>query len=151
MTVLIEHRLPSDVEFMALRAETDWGTPSYETAEATLAASLCGAVAIQSGQTVGIVRAVGDGGLNLYLQDVIIAKHDRSKGLGTQLIQAFVVHLGETYPPSCLIGLFAAKNQSPFYHGFGFNSRPTTGFGPGMHATLSHLTQAALAKADNAA
>jgi ribosomal protein S18 acetylase RimI-like enzyme len=151
MTLKVENRVPTAAEFIALRAETNWGAQDRQTTQTALNASLCGAVGIRDGQTIAMVRAVGDGVLNIYIQDVIVSKNARSLGVGKALLHAFVAHLGETYPSSCIIGLFAAEGQSEFYDKFGFVSRPTLGFGPGMHATLSNLTQAALAKAHDAA
>ncbi len=151
MTLSIEHRLPNVETFRALRSHTDWGVPTVHATKAALTASLCGAVAIQDGQTVAMVRAVGDGVLKVYIQDVIVAKPARSQGIGHALVQTFITHLMATYPPACMIGLFAAEGQGNFYERFGFIARPGIGFGPGMHATLSNLAQPDLAKPHNAA
>lgn len=147
----IEHRLPTVDEFISLRAETNWGIPNRGTVQAALDGSLCGAVGIQDDQTIAMVRAVGDGVLNIYIQDMIVSETARSQGVGKALLKAFIVKLGETSPLDCMIGLFAAKGQSEFYQRLSFTSRPNAEFGPSMQATLSNLTQAALAKARNAA
>ena len=93
-----------------------------------------------------MARAVGDGILNIYIQDVVVAKSYRGQGIGRKLMTALIDDLIRTAPASCMIGLFAAENQDGFYAQFGLAPRPHTGFGPGMHSALSDL-----AKSRNAA
>ena len=142
MTLKIEHRLPTPETFRKLRSGVSWGTPSVEHARAALAGSLTAVCAVQNGETIGMARAVGDGVLNIYIQDVIVSGEFQNQGIGQQLIQALIGSLNETCPADCLIGLFAADGQDGFYTQFGFTSRPQSGFGPGMHAKLSALAKA---------
>lgn len=151
MTFTLESRLPTPAEFIALRGETAWGTPSLATAEAAMGASLCGAVAIKDGQTVGVIRAVGDGVINTYIQDAIVKTHERGSGIGAALVNVLLSTLRQQCPADCTIGLFAAKGQSAFYDQFGFIARPNADFGPGMHRALTNLVNPNLAKAYGAA
>lgn len=146
MTVQIEHRLPSVSEFIALRSGVSWSVPTAVLTRQALAASLGGVIATLDGETIGMARSVGDGILNVYIQDVIVAEPCRKRGIGQKLVSALIDRMSETVPPTCLIGLFAADGQDSFYTPFGFTARPQLGFGPGMHAALS-----ALAKSSDAA
>jgi len=139
-------RMPSPSEYLALVAETGWDMPDMKMTETALAASLCGVVAIKDGKVIGMTRAVGDGVMKVYIQDMIVTKAHRNTGVGIDLMQAILEALSNTCPASCMIGLFAAEGRAGFYTQFGFTTRPSVGFGPGMHATLSDL-----AKAQNAA
>ena len=141
MTFDIEHRLPTASEFIALRAETDWGTPDRVTTQTVLNRSFSGVVAIENGKVIGMVRTIGDGCLILYIQDVIISASHRSQGIGRFLIQALLDEAANTCLPNCTIGLFAATGQAGFYEKLGFGIRNKTGYGPGMHATLSDLAK----------
>jgi len=146
MNVEIIHRLPNVSEFRSLRSGVSWGIPTAEQARDALKASLDGAIAVSGDQTIGMARLVGDGILNVYIQDVIVAQAFQSQGIGQAMISALIESLSQTCPPNCLIGLFAAEGQDAFYTRFGFKARPHSGYGPGMHAALSDL-----AKANNAA
>lgn len=142
MSIEIEHRLPSVSEFIALRGETDWGTPSRGATEIVLSRSYSGVVATETGKAVGMVRTVGDGCLILYIQDVIVASAHRSRGIGRLLIQSFLEEAAKSCLPSCTIGLFAASGQTGFYEKLGFGTRNAPTYGPGLHGTLSALAKA---------
>ena len=141
MNFEIEHRLPSVKGFISLRSGVRWGTPTAAQAQDALAASLGGVVAVCDGEIIGMARAVGDGVLNVYIQDVIVMQAYQHGGIGQSLISALVDDLSKHCPPDCLIGLFAAEGQDGFYTQFGFTARPQSGFGPGMHGTLSELAK----------
>jgi ribosomal protein S18 acetylase RimI-like enzyme len=137
----IEHRLPTAMEFANLRIQTDWGVPDVDVIETVLARSFSGVVAMEEGKAIGMARTVGDGHLILYLQDVVIAKAYRNRGIGKHLIQALLQALDADCSPDCTVGLFAAIGQTGFYEGLGFKTRGNTAYGPGMHAPLSDLAK----------
>jgi len=146
MKIETQLNLPSPELFQRFRSDVSWGSLSLDQAQAALAGSLGGIVATVNHETVAMARYVGDGVLNIYIQDVIVAKQHRNQGVGQALLTALLQHLIQTYPEDCRVGLFAAEGQDHFYKRIGFTSRPEIGFGPGMHATLSEL-----AKPSNAA
>ena len=138
-------RPPNAIEFIKLRAETDWGTPSPIKVERALSHSPWGIVAFDQDQLIGMARCVGDGVLILYLQDVIIAGTHRGRGIGRQLISTLIRHLEDHCDPDCMIGLFAAKGQSGFYKSLGFGKRDNPYYGPGMYGNFSELLTHSLA------
>jgi len=140
MNVEIELRLPTASEFLKLRGETNWGVPSATTAETLLKRSFSGAVAIEDGAVIGMVRTVGDGCLILYIQDMIISASHRSLAIGSTLIKTLLTETEKTILPSCTIGLFAATDQDGFYKKMGFSPRNPPNYGPGMQAKFSDLT-----------
>lgn len=137
--VQISANLPDLASFKRLRATTTWGVPDDAHMKLALDNSLFGAVAVRGSRTIGMVRIVGDGVLNLYIQDVIVADAFRGQGIGKSLVQTAIQWMQETIQPSASIGLMAADGQAAFYETFGFLSRPLPRFGPGMTATLSDL------------
>lgn len=141
MNIEIHKSLPTAEDFAALRSDVSWGTPTTNHAQQALRASITGVTATVDGKTIGMARAVGDGALNIYIQDVIVAQPYRKRGVGDQLVSALIDSLSKTCNPNCLIGLFAADGQDTFYTRFGFTARPQSGFGPGMHGTLSELAK----------
>ena len=144
MNIETEFRLPSAEEFQTFRSDVSWGPLTLIQAQAALDGSLGGVIAYADERAVGMARFVGDGVLNIYIQDVIVMKAYREGGVGQLLMTALIQQLKTTYPKDCMIGLFAAEGQSGFYSRFGFKARPEIGFGPGMHATLSDLAKSSL-------
>lgn len=140
MSVDILHRKPTPTEFSALRAQTEWGVPDIETAKSALEHSLMGCVALTpQGGVIGMVRVVGDGVLNIYIQDVVVDRDYRGQGVGQALLRALIFKMQAMYPSDCFVSLLAAQGQSLFYERLGFAARPTQDFGPGMSAALCDL------------
>ena len=89
---------------------------------------------------IGMARIIGDGVLNLYIQDVIIAKAYRRQKLGTLILNHLITLLHNKFPADCTIGLMAAKGQTQFYNQFGFETRPNNDVDAGMSAALRDLS-----------
>ncbi|WP_371395543.1 GNAT family N-acetyltransferase [Fretibacter rubidus] len=142
MQITFNAKLPSAQRFKALRNSAGWGDITVAQSKATLSASLGGMCAYKGETLVGMTRYIGDGVLNLYLQDVIVHADYRKQGLGKTLIKRTVRVLQENYPADCTIGLMAAKGQDAFYMQFGFNTRPSDVYGAGMIAALGNLCTA---------
>jgi predicted N-acetyltransferase YhbS len=79
-------------------------------------------------------RVVGDGGVYLYLQDVIVLERWRNNGIGTRITEALLDHVRELGGPGTFVGLMAAVGAGPFYERFGFQPRGDDR--PGMWLTL---------------
>ena len=138
-SVTFKSTLPSPDAFAALRNSVGWGQITLEQAEAALANSLCGVIADLNGKTIGMARVIGDGVLNIYIQDVIIIEGHRRKGIGQALMTELLMDLKRSYPAGCTVGLMAAKDQDAFYASFGFIPRPSDVYGAGMIAALGDL------------
>ena len=135
----IKHELPSAAAFKALRDSAGWGDISLGEAQQVLANSRHGVTAYDGNIAIGAARVIGDGVLNAYIQDVVIAPDYRRQGIGTALIQALIVDMKNSIPAECTVGLLAAKGQEGFYSSFSFITRPDTDYGAGMFAKLSDL------------
>lgn len=131
--------LPSPQDFKHLRDGAAWGDISLSQAEAALSTSLGGIYAALNGEVVAMARIVGDGILNIYLQDVVVAEPLRGQGIGKALLERLFGQLKAVYPADCTIGLMAAKNQDNFYAQFGFIRRPSDVYGAGMIAPLGDI------------
>lgn len=100
-----------------------------------LCASLASVLARDAdGTLVGMGRVVGDGGVYLYLQDVIVLDRWRNNGIGTRITEALLDHVRELGGPGTFVGLMAANGAGPFYERFGFQPRGEDR--PGMWLTL---------------
>ena len=144
--ILITTELPSPESFLSLRKDTGWGDLTLAQAKQALEQSLCGISLFDGDKTIGMARVVGDAILNLYIQDVIIARDYRGHGYGRHIMTSLIKHFKDIYPANCTIGLMAAKGQAKFYEPFGFQIRPSETTDAGMTAQLDTLMKSQLAK-----
>ena len=138
--VRIEHGLSVD-DFIALRSTTGWGVPDRAVSQAALDASLVCLTARLDGGAVGMIRAVGDGYLNAYLQDLVVHPSLRRHGVGRALIDRVCRALACTAPPYLTVGLMAARDMDPFYVDCGFRARPNADQGAGFQAALQNIVR----------
>ncbi len=132
--------MPDAKMFVKLRQQAGWGSISLHQARNALSHSLYGVTAYNQDQVVGMARAIGDGYLNIYIQDVVIAQPHRGNGLGRALIMRLISIIRQmNAPDNCTIGLMAATGQEGFYETIGFIARRPPHFGAGMTARLGDL------------
>jgi len=117
-----------------------WGDVPVVHAERAFSNSLTLFHANKEGQCVGFVRAIGDGVLNAYIQDLIVAKPYRGEGLARKLLNTILLDLRDQLPDFATIGLMSVSGLEDFYASFGFVDRREVGhFGSGMTQQLSKL------------
>ena len=137
--VIIRHELPSPAAFKTLRDMAGWGEISLGQAQQALANSLHGVTAYDGKTAIGMARIIGDGVMNAYVQDVVIAPNYRGEGVGKAVMLALISDMRQSIPADCTIGLLAAKGQEGFYASFSFITRPDTDYGAGMFAKLADI------------
>ena len=135
----IKYGLPSAEAFKALRDMAGWGDISLGEAQRALANSLHGITAYDRETAIGMARVIGDGVINAYIQDVVIAPDYRDQGVGKAIILALIADMRQSIPADCTIGLLSAKGQEGFYSSFSFITRPDKDYGAGMFAKLADL------------
>ncbi len=138
--IIITSALPDAQSFKTLRDIAGWGEVSLDQARLTIVNSVLGVCAFSDGQLIGMARIIGDGVLNAYIQDVVIAPDYRGQGIGKAVMKTLIADMRRTLPADCTIGLMAATGQEGFYQSFRFIPRPNTDYGAGMFAKLANLT-----------
>ena len=134
--VTILARKPTVNEFCRLRASCRWSVPEANYCQTALDNSLVGFVAVDTAtqSVVGMVRAVGDGMLINYIQDLIILPQWQGKGIGRRLMTAVMDELQRRALPGSDIALISAPKTEAFYATFGFaRFKPEV---PGMRRKL---------------
>ena len=81
---------------------------------------------------VGMGRVVGDLGLCFYIQDVIVVSSYQGRGLGDAIMRRLMKFISDHATENTYVGLMSAAGKEPFYHKFGFTTRPTEALGAGM-------------------
>jgi GNAT superfamily N-acetyltransferase len=126
-------RTPTPTEFKELRRNAGWPLPPDSAINDGLNKTIYGVcVQTTSGETVGMGRIVGDGGIQLFITDVIVRKDWQNHGLGSEIMKFLMEYVEQTASPATFVGLFSAPGRHKFYERFGFISRPNERLGPGM-------------------
>ena len=130
----IKHHLPTVEEYLKLRKSVGWWNTDKDLTETALNNSLFSVVATERDTVVGIGRIIGDGGLYLYIQDLIVHPDFQSKGIGTAIMKELMNYLQTHAKPGSFIGLMAAEGLGSFYTKFRFQVRDVEA--PGMYQVL---------------
>jgi len=138
MSVVILDTAPDTQTFIDFRANCGWGIIDTSLAEQAIANSLLWVSAHLDGTVIGFVRLIGDGAVNFYIQDLIVAETHRGQGIGAELMAKLLSHCSTIVPAGATIGLMAVAGKEKFYERFGFQYRPAGRFGAGMTLTYDH-------------
>lgn len=125
--VEIVRRMPTLEEHRRLFEVQGWPWYGEEVAERSLAGSRFGAVAVLDGETVGMGRVLGDGGMFHYVQDMVVVPELRGRGVGAAVLDALLEQVRSSAPGETIVGLFSTPEGIPFYRGFGFGEPELTG------------------------
>jgi ribosomal protein S18 acetylase RimI-like enzyme len=129
----VVEQIPTVDEYLRLRRQVGWSEISDEAAAEALERALVSFCLIEEGETLGIARVVGDGGVYFYVQDVIVDERYRGRGHGRALMDAVMAFIAARATPGAFIGLMAARDAARFYERYGFERRPDDR--PGMAMT----------------
>jgi GNAT superfamily N-acetyltransferase len=135
-TIEIAEVAPSPMDFAKLRAECGWGLIDTGQASTALENSLFIVSALKDQRTIGFGRIIGDGALNFYIQDIVVAADYRRFGIGRAIVTNLLKQLRGSGKAKCSVGLMAAEGIEDFYRQFGFVQRPSAIFGAGMSLDL---------------
>lgn len=139
---VISFATPDAAQFKALRDECGWGKLNLAHAQSALLSSIMTASHYDGKTLIAFGRVIGDGILNVYLQDVIVAPLYRGRGLGDAIVTKLVSRLTVTLPDTATIGLLAARGKAGFYARHGFTRRPGPHHDAGMSASAGQLLRA---------
>ena len=123
---------PAVRDYNRLRRDAGWPEMDSPTAAECLPRSAYIVTALFQDQVVGTGRVVGDGGLCFYVQDVIVLRAFQGRGIGTGIMERILSFISSQAVKDTYVGLMSAVGKEPFYHRFGFTTRPTETLGAGM-------------------
>jgi GNAT superfamily N-acetyltransferase len=133
--IVVSDGAPTPDEYAAMRADARWNAVDADAVARGLPASLASVVVRDDeGSLVAMGRIVGDGGVYLYLQDVIVRSDHRDLGIGTAVTEALLDRVRVLGAAGTFVGLMAAAGVAPFYERFGFQRRGDDR--PGMWLSL---------------
>jgi aralkylamine N-acetyltransferase len=98
--------------------ESDQTSDGNAWIDALVKGSFCFVGAFAGSEMIGMGRAVSDGVSDAYIQDVVVMKDLRGRGIGAAIIRQIVAFLRERRIG--WIGLVAEPGTQPFYRRLGF-------------------------------
>ena len=122
-------------EYQNFRKEVKWKVFGDKQAKEGLVNSTYVVCVRLDGKAVGMARFLWDRGYIAYIADVMVLPEFQGRGIGRMLLENIMSYIDENIPKDydLFISLMAAKGKNTFYEKFGFITRPTEDFGPGMH------------------
>lgn len=124
--------------FLELYSSVGWEPSCIGQVRVALLHTIATFTAYDSGQAIGMVRLIGDGGMSFYLKDFAVIPSYQSKGAGTLLLESVEKYIRESIPANWAVSLelISTKEAVLFYKKRGFEERPCDWDGPGMFKML---------------
>lgn len=133
----IFHQLPTPQEYNELRRLAEWPTYEEHVVNKALSHTLFSVVARdENGLIVGMGRILGDNGIYLHIQDVIVRPGLQGKRIGKLIMDELLDYIEKIKVKNTNVGLMCSKGREKFYAGFGFVERPSEKLGAGMSKVL---------------
>jgi GNAT superfamily N-acetyltransferase len=133
VTYTIVDRVASADEHRALSASVGWQDHIEDAVlDASLGASVRGAVALHNGTVVGMARLIGDGAHYFYVQDVIVHPDHEGEGLASQLTSRLLDWVDNVTAAPAFVGLFSSPDARGVYESLGFTTDDMTGMHRGV-------------------
>lgn len=121
-------RVPTLDEHRELALANGWqGAFDWDRLQASLDASIAGAVVLDGDRAVGMGRLVGDGVKYFYVQDMAVLPDYQRRGIGAQVLDALLDHVRSVAPDQAFVGLFATGAGEALYRSRGFDVPGMTG------------------------
>jgi len=78
-----------------------------------------------AGEAIGMGRVIGDGGLHLYLTDVIVHPASQRRGVGTAIVGALTAWVDAAPFPNTVVGLISTPGLVRFCQRHGYTPQPS--------------------------
>jgi len=126
-------------EYMHVRQALGLPALAFPVAARAVRDDLFNVVVLLDGETpVGCARVIGDGVLNFFILDVLVAQKYQRKGIGSKIMGIVIGHLETVAQPGAFVGLMAAPGTETFFAKHGFAARSEDA--PGMQLILQQQT-----------
>ncbi|KZN25626.1 AttT protein [Haladaptatus sp. R4] len=119
MSYEVRDELPTVDEFVALRDAAGMVARSRDAVEQGLPNTVFGVITVdETGETVGMARILGDGGMVYQIGDMAVHPDHQRRGLGSRMMKRLMEYLEENAPERAYVNLMA--DVEGFYEQFGF-------------------------------
>lgn len=122
-SVSIAERVPTVDEYIQVIASVGWRQRERPAVEIALKNSLYAVCAETCERIVGFGRVIGDGGLHLYLTDVVVIPQYQRCGIGSRIVAA-LNNFVEAFPyQNTIVGIIPTQGLRGFYERFGYKAQ----------------------------
>jgi GNAT superfamily N-acetyltransferase len=121
----IIERLPTLEEYVRLIAAVGFRPRRREAIALALQHSWFSVCAESAGEAIGMGRVIGDGGLHLYLTDVVVHPAHQRRGVGTAIVAALTAWVDAAPFPNTVVGLLPTPGLVHFYQRHGYKPQPS--------------------------
>jgi GNAT superfamily N-acetyltransferase len=115
--------VPTVDEYIKLRRAVGWQDRIIQSIKAGLENSLFSICALNGKEIVGCGRVVGDWGLYIYIQDVIVVPAFQNMGIGSRIMETIIEFIRRDICNTTYVRLMTSKGTVGFYERFGFVCR----------------------------
>ncbi len=122
--VMIVERVPEAEEYLELIASVGWRPRERGAVEVALRNSLYAVCGEREGLVIGCGRVIGDGGLHLYLTDIIVRPPHQRQGIGTRIVAALTRYVESLPHPNLLAAVLPTPGLADFYARHGYRAQP---------------------------
>jgi predicted N-acetyltransferase YhbS len=141
--VVIVERCPNPAEYLDLIAAVGWRPRERRAVELALANSLFAVCAEADGRVIGCGRVIGDGGMHLYLADVIVRPAHQRQGVGTQIVASLTRYVESVPYENVIVAVLPTPGSVDFYERHGF--KPLSSASPVMQRWINPRVEGAAA------
>jgi GNAT superfamily N-acetyltransferase len=131
----VVERIPTVDEYNRIRQEAGLRIKNPEAVKRGLPRSLFSICIEYQGNTVGIGRVIGDGGLCFDLVDIAVIPDHQGKGLGKTIMDSLMNYVRTNALPSAFVALMTEAKMISFYEKYGFAVRGPDR--PGMYQLMN--------------
>jgi GNAT superfamily N-acetyltransferase len=126
----IIERLPTPEEYARLIAAVGFRPRQREAIEMAFHHSWFSVCAESEGEAIGMGRVIGDGGLHLYLTDVVVHPAGQRRSVGTAIVAALTAWVDAVPFPNTVVSLIPTPGLVSFYQRHGY--KPQKSHSPAM-------------------
>jgi GNAT superfamily N-acetyltransferase len=116
-------RAPTAAEYLDLIEAVGWRPRERRAVEVALRNSLYAVCAEREGRVVGCGRVIGDGGLHLYLTDVVVVPAHQRRGVGTRIVAALTGYVESLPYSNTLVAVLPTPGLAGFYAAHGYKTQ----------------------------
>ncbi len=118
----IVEQTPSLEDYRRLIEAVGWRPREPEAIQIALENSLYSVCAVSEGTVVGFGRVIGDGGLHLYLSDIVVHPAFQRRGIGTAIVAALTFWVKAFPYSNTVVAVLPTKGMAAFYERHGFKA-----------------------------
>jgi len=135
-TYSIVRQTPTTEDYARIIKAVGWRPRQPEAVKIALRNSCFSVCAVSDDVVVGFGRVIGDGGIHLYVTDVVVLPEFQHHGIGTAIVAAITRWVEEFPFSNTIVAVLPTPGLASFYERHGYKIQP--GHSPAMSRWINH-------------